>query len=105
MSTCIQVALHYMVTSIGLFIDQLTLGPLRDLAQYKSLYLASDIVMLVVSSTTEGDQYSLMKFISADCTLGVFGQWKVFLFGIPAYFTCRAGQPVERKANGELSYS
>lgn len=76
MGACIQVAVHYMVTSIALFIDQLTLGPIRDLAHYKLLYLVTDIVMLVVSSATEGDRYFLIKFISADCTLGAFGQWK-----------------------------
>jgi hypothetical protein len=66
-----------MVTSIGLFIDQLTLGPLRDLGEYKELFLASDIVLLAVSRTTEGDWYSLIKFYSAGCPLDDFGQWRV----------------------------
>jgi hypothetical protein len=56
MSSCIQVAVFYIVAAIGLFIDQLTLGPLGALAHNKPYYLAGDIILLVVSNTTEGDR-------------------------------------------------
>lgn len=46
--SCIQLAVFYMVAAIGLFIDQLTLGPLRNLVQYKSVYLVVDITLLVL---------------------------------------------------------
>ena len=90
--------MHYIVTSIGLFIDQLTLGPLRNLVQCRAIYLASTIILLAVSTAIEGDRYSLIKFYLAGCSLGCFGEWKVFLLRIPAYITYRAGQLVERKA-------
>ena len=90
MGSCIQVAVFYMVAAIGLFIDQLTLGPLHNLAECRMLYIASEVVLLAVSSTSEGDRYHLIKIYSVGCTLDVFGQWKVFHFGIPAHFTCRA---------------
>lgn len=50
MGTCIQMAVFYMVAAIGLFFDQLTLGPLRDLTEGKPLHLALDIILLAVSS-------------------------------------------------------
>lgn len=53
MCSCVQVAIFYMVAAIGLFFDQLTLGPLRDLAQDKPLYLTVDSILLVVSSAAE----------------------------------------------------
>ena len=105
MSSCIQVAVFYMVAAIGLFIDQLTLGPLRNLADCRTLYISSEVILLAVSSTTEGYRYYLIKFYSVDCTLDVFGWWNVFLFEIPAHFTCRAGQQVERRAKREVSCS
>jgi len=74
MCTCIQVEIFYLVAAIGLFFDQLTFGPLRDLAQDKPLYLALDIVLLVVSSTTETGWYSLIKPYPARCTLDDLGK-------------------------------
>lgn len=73
MSSCIQVAVFYMVAAIILFIDQLTLGPLRDLAECRSLYISSEVIFLVVSSTTEGYRYYLITICSVGCTLGVLG--------------------------------
>jgi len=70
MGSCIQVAVFYMVAAIGLFIDQLMLGPLRNLAQYKALALAAHIISLVVSSTTEGYRCSLIKFYFSWLDLG-----------------------------------
>lgn len=54
MCTCIQVAVFYIISALGLLIDQLTLGPLRNMAQSKPFNLAVEISMLVVSSITEG---------------------------------------------------
>ncbi len=90
MGSFIQVAVFYMVASIGLFIDQLTLGPLHNLAECRVIYIVTEVILLAVSSTSEGGRYYLNKIYSVGCTLDVFGQWKVFHFGIPAHFTCRA---------------
>jgi len=49
MGTCIQVTVFYLVTAIGLAVDQLTLGPLRDLEQYKPVYLTVDVILLVLA--------------------------------------------------------
>ena len=76
MCSCIQVAVFFMVAAIGLFIDQLTLGPLRDLAQDMPFYLAVGIALLVVSSITQGDRCSLIRCYSAGCTLDDLGQWE-----------------------------
>jgi len=48
MSSCIQVAMFYMVAAIILFMDQLMLGPLRGLADYKSLYMSSEAILLAL---------------------------------------------------------
>jgi len=50
MCTCIQLTVFFMVAAIGLFIDQLLFGPLRNLALYRPLYLIADITLLVVST-------------------------------------------------------
>jgi hypothetical protein len=62
-----------MVAAVGLFIDQLTLGPLRNLVQYKSVYLVVDITLLVVSNITQEDRCSLIKPSSADWSLADLG--------------------------------
>jgi hypothetical protein len=105
MGSCTQVAVFYMAAAIGLFIDQLTLGPLHNLAQHRSAYLTIEIFLLVVSSTTARDWYSLSKSYSADHTLEDLGKWDIHEFDIPAHVRYRAGRLVEWRANRELSCS
>ena len=97
MCTCIQVALFHIVAALSLFNDQLTLGPLRDLAQHKPLYLAIDIALLVVSSITKGDRRFLINPYSASCPLGDLGKGRSTTLGSP--LTLNIG--LEIRSNGE----